>query len=96
MTFEDAFEELHPIASRYLVELNAELNTADDAYTRGKLLELLGYTHSDSVIPTLSAELDHPDQNVRQWAILALEEINSALSLERARAYKANHPDEFA
>ena len=96
MTFEDAFDELHPIASHYISELIAELETADDAYTRGKFLELLGFSHSDSVIPILSGELDHPDQNVRQWAILALEEINSPSSLSKATAYKASHPGEFA
>jgi len=96
LTFEDAFDELSPVASNFVPELLNALLQFDDSYTRGKIIELLGYTHSDLVVPSVEKELAHPDQTVRQWAYFALVEINSVPSLEVAGAYKAAHPSEFA
>jgi HEAT repeat protein len=96
LTFEDAFDELCPIASQYLPELINTLACSADPYTRGKIIELLGYTHSESAVPTILGELEHPDQNVRQWAYLALGEINTPISCEHAANYKSSHPSEFA
>lgn len=96
MTFEDAFSELSPIADRFVLELCSELDTACDSYTRGKLIELLGFTHSNQVLPVLQRELSNDDITVRNWVALALEEINSTESLRILNDYKTNFPSDFA
>lgn len=101
MTFEDGFhwlmgDDWGPRLHGHAGELIALLPAHSDAYTRGKLLELLGYTASREAIPVLVEELAHPDATVRQWAVLSLEELPFREAQELATRYKLAHPGEWS
>ena len=75
-TFENAYWGPRPdpaIAVPLLLQL---LQTTHDAYSRGKILELLGESGDHSVVPAISSDLTHPDQQVRKWAKLALSALD--------------------
>ena len=91
MTFEDAYFGTRPSGDEVVPRLIQELLASPDAYTRGKFCELLGEMGDNSAIPVLTDELSHPDQGVRNWAALALEELQSP---ER-RAEKQLHLSHF-
>ncbi len=91
MTFEDAYFGSRPEGGLVVPRLVAELRASGDAYTRGKFCELLGEMGDESAVPVLLEELDHSDENVREWARRALEELHS----EDARAEKRKHLEEF-
>lgn len=92
MTFEDAYFGVRPEGIDITARLISELHASTDAYTRGKFCELLGEMGNKSAIPALTAELEHPEQVVRDWAALALDELRSA----EARATKAEHLRHFS
>ncbi|WP_371180808.1 HEAT repeat domain-containing protein [Xanthomonas sacchari] len=77
MTFEDAYFGTRPTGDDVVPRLIQELLTSPDAYTRGKFCELLGEMGDSSAIPVLAEELSHPDQRVRCWAAIAMEELKS-------------------
>ncbi|MEN5290863.1 HEAT repeat domain-containing protein [Stenotrophomonas lactitubi] len=79
-TFEDAYWGLRPAAAIAVPHLLARLAAAHDGYSRGKLLELLGESGDSAVIPTLQAELQHPLEEVRNWAQLALDALDRGTS----------------
>jgi HEAT repeat protein len=92
MTFEDAYFGARPNGVNLTVRLISELYASEDAYTRGKFCELLGEMGDESAIPTLTAELEHPERTVREWATHALNELKS----EEARAIKSEHLRQFS
>ena len=101
LTFEDGFHWLmgHDEGTRLhgrAGELITLMPEHSDAYTRGKIIELLGYTASFEAIPVLVEELEHPDLSVRQWAVLSLEELPFAVAREVAARYKLEHPEEWS
>ncbi len=75
MVYEDAFHEQWPHGPEFIARLIVEMRLADDSYTRGKLIELLGEAGDQTVVPELARELEHPDWNIRQWALHALRRI---------------------
>lgn len=75
MTFEDAYWGPRPDASLVVPRLLELLSSTDDAYSRGKILELLGESGDPSVAGALLAYATHPDPQVRQWAKLALSAL---------------------
>ena len=85
MIFEDAYYGKRPKGSGLIDRLISELHAAVDGYTRGKFCELLGEMGDASNIPVLTAELNHPDERVREWARLAIDALNAGTS-ERASA----------
>jgi HEAT repeat protein len=87
MTFEDAYFGPRPEGAQVVPRLVVELRGSADSYTRGKFCELLGEMGGESVVPVLLEELEHSDENVREWARLALEELQS----EDAHAEKRKH-----
>lgn len=91
MTFEDAYFGVRPEGPEVIPRLIAELQAAPDAYTRGKFCELLGEMGDESAIAALTAELQHPEETVRQWANQALEELKS----EEALVKKVVHLKRF-
>lgn len=95
-TFEAAYHGPRPTGPDVLPRLLAEMRRSTDGYTRGKFMELLGEMGDDSVVPDLVAELSHADQNVRQWAVTALEHIGGEEAAQAVRKYKADRPEEFA
>jgi HEAT repeat protein len=76
MTFEDAYWGNRPDSTQAVPRLIELLGSTQDAYTRGKILELLGESGNPSVASIISADLSHPDQNVRKWARLALTALD--------------------
>ena len=76
MTFEDAYWGNRPNPTLVVPQLIELLSSIQDAYTRGKILELLGESGNLSVAPTISADLTHPEQSVREWAKLALSALD--------------------
>ena len=74
-TFEDAYWGDRPDSALAVPRLIELLCSTQDAYTRGKVLELLGESGDPSVATAISADLNHPDQEVRNWAKLALSSL---------------------
>lgn len=75
MTFENAYWGVRPDPAIAIPRLLLLLRSTQDSLSRGKILELLGESGDHSTIPVISAELDHPDQHVRDWARLALSAL---------------------
>jgi HEAT repeat protein len=75
-TFENAYWGTRPDAALAVPRLLQLLPATHDAYSRGKILELLGESGDPSVAETISADLTHPDQQVRKWAKLALSALD--------------------
>lgn len=94
MTFEDAYYDERPKGPGVIDRVIFELHAAVDGYTRGKFCELLGEMGDASNIPVLTAELNHPDGRVREWARLAIDAVNASTgeraSAEEYRARSAN------
>ena len=95
MTFEDAYWGERPIGPDVVPRLIAELHRSADRYSRGKFVELLGEMGDASVVPVLVAELDHPEPGVRQWAVLALEQLGVPEGVVAAARHRALHAEEF-
>ncbi len=96
MTFEHAYWGERPIGPDVVARLIAELHRSLDGSTRGKFAELLGEMGDASVVPVLVAELDHPEPVVRQWAVLALEQLEMPEGIRDAARHRALHAEEFA
>lgn len=96
MTFEAGYWRLSPHASRYVEQLVMAMQAEEDPHMRARFVELLGDTHSAAVIPVLQAELLHPSREVREWAVLGLEELGIPEAQAVALAYKMEHPEEWA
>lgn len=94
MTFEDAYWCERPTGPDVVPRLVAELHRSPDGYTRGKFAELLGEMGDASVVPVLVAELDHPEPDARQWAMLALEQLGLPEGMAAVARYRALHPEE--
>lgn len=71
------------------------MQAEQEAFTRAKFVELLGATKNPKVISVLAGELEHPEREVREWAVMSLEELNRPAAQELAANYKANHPAEW-
>lgn len=74
LTFEEAFGWLVgevPRVRNHIDQLITLMQSQTDPFKREKLITLLGYTASEKVIPVLKDELNHPDRNVRLWAVLS-------------------------
>jgi len=86
MRFEDAYWGPRPDADLAVPHLLKLLSTTNDAYTRGKVLELLGESGDCSVSEALKAELTHPDERVREWARLAIVDLNEGAPWQPSQA----------
>ena len=75
LTYEAAYHSERPSGPVVMQRLLCEMQAAEDGYTRGKFVELLGEIGDISVVPRIIPELRHPDQNVRQWAVTALRQL---------------------
>jgi HEAT repeat protein len=93
MTFEDAYGGERHSGLHVVPRLIAELHRSTDGYTRGKFSELLGEMGDASVVPVLIAELNHPEPDARQWAMLALEQLGVPEGLAAAARFRALNPD---
>jgi len=84
-----------PRVQGHVKELVAVMKSQTDPQLRSRMIELLGYTADEDVVPTLVAELAHSDRYVREWAVLSLEELGFPRAAEFAKQYKDSHPDEW-
>src|SRR5947208_2768684 len=80
--FEDTYEGPRPVGGDVIPRLISEMHAAQDSYTRGKFIELLGEMGDATVVPQLIAELSHPEQPVRDWAVAALQLIGGKTASE--------------
>jgi HEAT repeat protein len=94
ITFEDAYHGPRPSGAAVVPRLIHELHGSLTGYIRGKFVELLGEMGDQSVVPILIAELAHPDQNVREWAVTALTKLDYPEGLRAVRQYRDAHPEE--
>src|SRR4051812_41701527 len=90
--FEDTYEGPRPVGPDVIPRLVSEMHAAQDGYTRGKFIELLGEMGDATVVPQLIAELNHPEQSVRDWALAALGLIGGAAATEAIAQYDASQP----
>lgn len=93
LLFETGFWWLVDRAPEHTAELIALVRGEADPFTRGKFVELLGATHAPEALPVLAAELEHPDPHVREWALLALDDLGVPGAAELAAAYRQAHPE---
>lgn len=87
---EDGFDYLRTHAVDYIDELIEQFDQErDDQELRRWLLELIGVAKSPTALPTLTAQLDSPDEALRGWAVAGLSQLNTPEArsvLWRARA----------
>lgn len=99
LTFEEGYGLLvngeTPLVREHVEELIELMQRQTDPFMRGRFIELLGFTASAKVIPVLKAELAHPDQHVREWAVLSLQDLPFSEAVGLAEDYKAKHPEEW-
>lgn len=95
-TFEDAYYGERPTGPDIVPRLVAELHRAPDGYTRGKFAELLGEMGDASVVPVLIAELSHPEEDARQWAVLALENLGVPEGMDAAKRHRELEGSDFS
>ena len=95
MSFENGYWWLMPQAPHYVEQLVQAMQTEEEPGMRARFVELLGDTHDSTVIPVLQSELRHPSREVREWAVLALEELGIPEAASLALAYKTAHPEEW-
>lgn len=96
LTYEGGYNLLADKAALYVDELIALVKGEDDPFTRGKFVELLGETRDPKALPALAEELNHLDQNVRQWAVTGLSKLDLVEADELVKKYEVNHPEEYA
>ena len=75
MTFEDAYAGDRPFGPGVVTRLIDEMQSAADAYTRGKFAELLGEMGDASAVPALIEELRIAGPDEEHWAVTALEQL---------------------
>jgi HEAT repeat protein len=92
-TFEGGFYCLLPHANEYVHQLMAAFRTETDPRMRWPLLELIGYAKSPDALPLLVEVLHGDDQELREWAIMGLRELNTKEA--RQALWDAGlHPDQ--
>lgn len=91
---EDGFHKLLPHAAEHLDELIEQFEHEQDDYgLRCWLLELIAAAASPTALPILAAQLDGPDESLRDRAAVGLSKLNSPQArtlLWRARANGTN------
>ena len=75
ITFEDAYWAIRPSPELAVPLILEKMRITHDAYTRGKLIELLGESEDASVIPILEDELNHVEESIREWARGAIQAL---------------------
>ena len=94
-TFEDAFHGPWPTGPAVIPRLLLEMRQANDRYTRGKFIELLGEMGNSDVVPYLVEELSNADQTIRTRAMTALETIGGDVAKEALTRHHREHPEDF-
>ena len=90
--FEDTYEGSRPVGPDVIPRLISEMHAAENGYTRGKFIELLGEMGDATVVPELIAELSHPEQSIRDWAVAALGLVGGEAAKEAIERYEASQP----
>ncbi|WP_432850568.1 HEAT repeat domain-containing protein [Amycolatopsis sp. CA-161197] len=75
---EDGFHQLLPHAAEHLDELIERFeHEQDDHGLRCWLLELIAAAASPTALPILTAQLNGPDESLRDWAAVGLSKLNT-------------------
>ena len=85
-TFEDAYWGFRPDAALAVPRLFELLHSIHDPYSRGKILELLGESGDASVMSVIAADLEHPNEDIRNWAKVALSTLSRGGSWQQTGA----------
>lgn len=96
LTFDDAYWGPRPVGDAVVPRLIKELRLATDGHTPGKSVELPGEMGDVSAVPVLIAELEHSENDIRTWAVLALEPLGAPEGVAAAERHRAAHPADFA
>ena len=95
VTYEQGFWSLIYDVPQFKDELIQLMQAEQNPQVRAKFIELLGDAKDPKVIPLLVAQLEHPDAEVRYWAVLSLEYFGLPEAKEIAERYKAEHPEQW-
>ena len=95
-TYEQGFWSLIYDVPQFKDEIIQLMQAEKNPKVRAKFVELLGDAKDPKIIPLLVAELEHPDIDVRYWAVLSLEYSGLPEAKEIAERYKAEHPEQWA
>jgi HEAT repeat protein len=74
-----------------LIELMAK---EADPVIRGRFIELLGDSGEPRVIPLLESELGSGDDEIRRWALHALDCVATPVAKALALSYRTLHPED--
>ncbi len=73
MTYEGGYFALLGHVDQHKDELLTLMRAETNPNIRGKFIELLGESHDPAIIPVLTSELANGDDEVKSWALSALE-----------------------
>jgi HEAT repeat protein len=65
-----------------------------DPVVRGRLIELLGDSGEPRVIPLLESELASVEDEVRRWALHALDSVATPEAQALAASHRTKHPED--
>jgi hypothetical protein len=74
---EDGFSYLRERAAEFVPELMSEFGAELDSGLKCWLLELIGEARNAQSLELLIAQLDAPDESLREWAKVGLKELNT-------------------
>jgi SRSO17 transposase len=88
---EDGFHQLLPHAAEHLDELIEQFeHEQDDHGLRCWLLELIAAAASPAALPTFAAQLNGPDEALRDWAAVGLSKLNTPEARTLLRQARVN------
>ncbi|MGC4071721.1 MAG: HEAT repeat domain-containing protein [Nibricoccus sp.] len=95
LTYEESYHTLQgDFLSKHLDEVIDVLKKEADPEIRGRLVELVGDSKEERVVPILKAELDHATVEIRRWALHALGCVDSPSAREISRLHIQQHPED--
>ncbi|NUP08118.1 MAG: HEAT repeat domain-containing protein [Polyangiaceae bacterium] len=74
---EDGFHWLVPHVAEYVPELMRDFRAEADHGLRCWLLDLIGRAKDARALPLLEEQLSSPDDALRSWAMLGLQQLNT-------------------
>ncbi|WP_432887944.1 HEAT repeat domain-containing protein [Kribbella sp. CA-245084] len=85
---EDGFGLVKQVAHEHVADLITAYSGEEDHGLRCWLLELIGEARSAEALPVLREALASPDESIRDWARIGLEQLGT----KEARALLWRHP----
>ena len=92
--YENGYHWLLEDVDDYLERLVALMVNEETPELRGRLVELVGDSRQEAVIPVLEAELNSPHHEVRRWAYDSLSHFDTPEARRVVAAYQQARPTE--